>query len=154
MFRLFYNKTALLNFSKFRSSHRRCSAKKGVLKNFCKFHRKTPMLESLFDKFAGLNDCNLIRKRLQHRCFPKAPFLRIIWKRLLLKICKLNSSAGISLWICQTLFRIVILQSTSNLCDHSVCMCPEKIVTEVWSSGNYMKTNQKTNIGHISSHNE
>ena len=27
------------------------------------------MLESLFDKFAGLNACNFIKKRHQHVCF-------------------------------------------------------------------------------------
>ena len=32
----------------FRSSHRRCSVKKGVLRNFTKFTRKTPVPESLF----------------------------------------------------------------------------------------------------------
>ena len=36
-----------------RSSHRRCSFKKGILKIF-----------------AGLQGCNFIKKRLLHRCFP------------------------------------------------------------------------------------
>ena len=36
---------------------------------FGEFHWKSPVLESLFDK--GLKkDCNLIKRRLQHRCFP------------------------------------------------------------------------------------
>ena len=39
----------------------------GVLKIFCKFHRKTSMLESLFNKVSGLK---FIKKKLQHRCFP------------------------------------------------------------------------------------
>ena len=34
-----------------------------------KIHRKTPVFESLFNKVAGLNPCNFIKKRLQHRCF-------------------------------------------------------------------------------------
>ena len=38
----------------FRSSQRRCSVKKGGLKLFCKFLRKTLVLESLFNKFASL----------------------------------------------------------------------------------------------------
>ena len=29
-----------------------------------------PVLESLFNKVAGLKTCNFIRKRLRHRCFP------------------------------------------------------------------------------------
>ena len=44
----------------------------------CKFHRKAPVLESLFNKVASPRDCNFIKKRLQHRCFPAkfASFLR------------------------------------------------------------------------------
>ena len=49
-------------FSLFRSSHQRCSVKKGALKKICKFHRKTSVLESL-------QACNFIKKRLQHWCF-------------------------------------------------------------------------------------
>ena len=42
----------------------------GVLKNFRKFHRKTPVLEP--------QTCNFIQKRFQHMCFPVkfAKFLR------------------------------------------------------------------------------
>ena len=43
---------------------RRCYSK------FRKFHRKTPVLESLFKKVAGLHACDFIKKRFQHRCFP------------------------------------------------------------------------------------
>ena len=37
---------------------------------FHKIHWKTPVLESLFNKVAGLKAYNLIKKRLRHRCFP------------------------------------------------------------------------------------
>ena len=42
-------------------------------------HRKTPLLESLFNYVAGLKACHFIKKRLQRRCFPVfiAKFLRI-----------------------------------------------------------------------------
>ena len=30
---------------------------------------KTPVLKSLFDKVAGFQVCNFIKKRLQHSCF-------------------------------------------------------------------------------------
>ena len=40
---------------------------KHVLKGVLKFQRKTPMVESLFYKVEA---CNLIKKRLHHRCFP------------------------------------------------------------------------------------
>ena len=42
----------------------RCSEK------FCKFHRKISVLESFFNKAAGLEACNPIKARLRHRCFP------------------------------------------------------------------------------------
>ena len=44
--------------------------KKTVLKYI---HKKTPLLELLFNKVAGLKDWkdwNFIKKRLQRRCFP------------------------------------------------------------------------------------
>ena len=43
-----------------------------------KFHKKTPVLESLFNKVLDLQTCKFIKKRLQHRCFPVkfAKFLR------------------------------------------------------------------------------
>ena len=42
----------------------RCSLK---LRNI---HRKTTMLESRSDKVAGLEACNLNKKRFRHWCFP------------------------------------------------------------------------------------
>ena len=51
------------------------------------------VFESLFNKLAGLKGCNLIKKRLEHRCFPvkftnflRTPILNNICKRLLLNI--------------------------------------------------------------------
>ena len=41
----------------------------GVLKNFTIFTGKY-VLGSLFDKAAGLQVCNFLKKRLQHKCFP------------------------------------------------------------------------------------
>ena len=41
----------------------------GVLKNFCNIHKKTPVLDLLFNKVTELEACNCIKKRLQHRCF-------------------------------------------------------------------------------------
>ena len=60
--------------SAYRSSHYSDSIKKAVRN----IHRKMPLLESLFNKVAGLLACNFIKKRLQHRCFPVnvAKFLR------------------------------------------------------------------------------
>ena len=71
---------------------KRCSLK------FHKFHRKTPVLESLFNGVPGLKACDFIEKRLQHRCFPvkfakylRRPILKNICKRLLLNCILLTS---------------------------------------------------------------
>ena len=53
-----------------KSSHWRCSVKKGVLRNFSNIHRKTPVPETFFNKVAGLTPVTLFKKRLWHRCFP------------------------------------------------------------------------------------
>ena len=41
-------------------------------------HKKTPVLESLYNKFAGLKAFDFIKRKLQHRCFSvdTARFLR------------------------------------------------------------------------------
>ena len=56
-------------------------------------YRKTSVLESLFNKVADLQDCNVIKMRLQHRCFSvniakyfRAAILKIICGRLLLSL--------------------------------------------------------------------
>ena len=63
----------------FRSSHRRSSVKKNVLRNIAKFTRKHLCQSLFFHKVAGLIPANLLKKRLWHRCFPEnfAEFLRI-----------------------------------------------------------------------------
>ena len=61
-----------------RSSHRMCSVKRGVLK-LLKFHGKTPVLESLFNKVASL--------RLQHRCLP-VKFVKFLRTSILKNICE------------------------------------------------------------------
>ena len=79
-------------FPTFRSSHWRCSVKKGVLRNFAKFTEKH-LCESLFlNKVAGLRPATLLKKRLWYRCFPvnfakflTKPFLKNTSWRLLLK---------------------------------------------------------------------
>ena len=54
----------------FRSSRSQMLLKIGVLKRFCKFQRKTPVMEYLLNKFVGLKACNFINKRFHHKCFP------------------------------------------------------------------------------------
>ena len=76
----------------FRSSHRRCSVKKGVLRNFAKFTVKHLSQSLFFNKVADLNfakftgkhlcrslyfnkvaslgPATLLKRKLWHRCFP------------------------------------------------------------------------------------
>ena len=51
-----------------RSSHRRCTIKKLLLK-ISQSLQETPVLKSLFRKVAGLKVCNFIKKRPQRKCF-------------------------------------------------------------------------------------
>ena len=62
---------------------KRCSQK------FRNIHKKTPVLESLFNNVTALQVWNFVKKRLQHRCFPvnNAKFLRT---PILKKICWLG----------------------------------------------------------------
>ena len=64
----------------FRSSYRKCSVKKGVLKNFENFTEKH-LCWSL------LQACNFIKKRLQHWCFP-VKFAKFSRTSILTKICE------------------------------------------------------------------
>ena len=84
-----------------RGSHRRCSVKKGVFKNFRNFTGKHLCWSLFFNKVAGVRpEKKRIKKRLQHRCFavkfPKflrTPILRNICEGLLLNeelICRFD----------------------------------------------------------------
>ena len=59
-----------------------CSSKQIFLK-LGKFQRKAPVLECLYNKVAGSQARNVIKKRLQKRCFPVkfAKFLRTPFSR-------------------------------------------------------------------------
>ena len=61
-----------------RSSHQRCSIRKGIFRNFAKFTGKHLCQSIFFNKVAGLRPATLLKKRLWHRCFPAnfAKFLR------------------------------------------------------------------------------
>ena len=53
----------------YRSSHLRCSVKKGALKNSAKFTGKHLCQTLFLNKVAGLIPAALWKKRLWHRCF-------------------------------------------------------------------------------------
>ena len=54
----------------FRSSHRRCSVRKDVLRNFTKFTGKHLYQSLFFNKVAAPRPAVLLKKRLWQRCFP------------------------------------------------------------------------------------
>ena len=78
------------NFSTtFRSSHPRCFIKKAFLKHFVVFKGKHLCWRLFFNKVAGHQSCNFIKKRLQHRYFLvnigkciRRPILKNISERL------------------------------------------------------------------------
>ena len=53
-----------------RSSHLRCSVRKGVLRNFAKFTGKHLCESLFFNKISGLRPAILFKKRFWHRYFP------------------------------------------------------------------------------------
>ena len=67
---------------------------------------KRPVLESLFNKVAGLA-CNVIKKRLQHRSFP-VKFAKILRSTILKNIFQ-------RLLLCKQIFDKVILTGYYNL---------------------------------------
>ena len=80
---------------KIRSSHWRCSVRKGVLRNFVQFTRKHLFQSLIFDKVAGMRPATLLKMRLWYRYFPvnfakflRAPFLQNTSGRLLLKTAR------------------------------------------------------------------
>ena len=91
---LLFQKNKTTRFSKiYRSSHRRCSMKEGVLKNCAKFTGKHLCQSPFFNKVAGLWRGILLKKTLWHRCFPvnfakfiRTPFLQNTTGRLLLNL--------------------------------------------------------------------
>ena len=80
-----------LNLNVNRSSHRSCSVRKVVLRNFAKFTWKHLCPSLFFNKVAGLRPATLLKRRLWHRCLPvnfvkflRTPFLQNTPGRLLL----------------------------------------------------------------------
>ena len=74
-----------------RSSHQRCSIKKGALRNFAKFTGKHLCQSLFFNKVVNFKVATLLKKRLWHRCLPvnftkflRTPFLQNAVGRLLL----------------------------------------------------------------------
>ena len=87
-------------------------------KSFANFTGKEPVFDSLFNKVAGPQAGNFIKKKLQCRCFPvkfekfsKAPFFTEHLRWLLFKISNSNN-----LTICLKIFHHYSLRTT-NICS-------------------------------------
>ena len=91
-----------------RSSHRRCSVRKDVLRNFAKFTGK--------HLCQGLKPAPFLKKRLWHRCFPgnsakflKTPFLQnTSGKLLLFRVNRVSDYYAKSIYIKVFLWIIVL----------------------------------------------
>ena len=77
----------------YRSSHGRCSVKKGVPRNFAKFTGKQLCRRLFFNKVAGLGFATLLTKNFWYRFFPvnfakflRTPFIQNTSGRLLLEL--------------------------------------------------------------------
>ena len=64
--------------SHYRSSHRRWSIKKGLLKNFKEFTGKRLCQILFFNEVAGPGLHPLLKKRLRHRCFLRVNFPKFL----------------------------------------------------------------------------
>ena len=98
-----WNKQLLIIQTNFRSSHQRCSVRKGVLRNFAKFTGKHLRQSLFFNKVAVLRPATLLKKRLWHRCFPvnfakflRTPFLQNTSGRMLLKFPVLKTRTRVA----------------------------------------------------------
>ena len=72
-----------------RSSHQRCSARKGLLRNFSKFTGKHLCQVLFYNKVGDSKPATLSKMRLWHRCFPMnfAKFIRTPFHRTPLNYC-------------------------------------------------------------------
>ena len=70
----------------------------GVLKNFANIHRKTTVLESLFNKVAGRKACNFIKKETPTQAF-SVEYCQIFKKSYFYRAPLVAASGLNGLWI-------------------------------------------------------
>ena len=114
-----------------RSSHRRCSVRKGVLRNFGKFTEKYLCQRLFFNKVAGLKPATLLKNRFWHRCFPvsfakflRTPFLQNTSGQLLLSVEKVvlkNFAIFTGMHLCWGLFLIREKESPTQVLSWEYC---------------------------------
>ena len=97
----------LLVANLFRSSHRKYSVRKNVLRNFAKFTRKHMSQSLFFNKVSGLRPPNLLKKRPWLRRFPMnfAKFLRTTFLTEHFRWYQLRNIDGHHGWPTKKIFR-------------------------------------------------
>ena len=100
VFWIVQSRGTLTKLGALRSSHRRCSVRKVVLRNFANFTGKHLCQSLFFNKIADLRPATLFRKRLWHRCFPVnfVKFLRTPFYRISLGDCSMSFKICLFPW--------------------------------------------------------
>ena len=100
-----------------RSSHQRCSVKKGVLRNLAKFTGKHLCQSLYFDNVAGLRAATLLKQILLHRCnFIKIDTPAQVFSCEFCQISKNTFSYTSGGCFCRGIFRTL-----SNIQDGAFC---------------------------------
>ena len=112
-------------FQKYKSSRSKIYLRIGVLKNFAIFTGRHLCWCLFFNEYAGLNACNFIKNRLQHKFFPVkfVKFLRTLFftehvrwlfleisyeLSLSLSLLHLRTMNGVISWALQRLFHFTV----------------------------------------------
>ena len=95
------NKIIKLWLASLKSSHRRCSVRKGVLRNFAIFTGKHLYQSLFFNKVAGLRSATLLKTRLWRRCF-SVTFAKFLSLQSTSGWLLLNSGNHLSSYLCNS----------------------------------------------------
>ena len=124
-------------------SHRGCSARKVVLRNFTNLTGKHLWQSLLFHKVVGLRTATLLKKRLWHRCFSvnfakflKTPFFTEHLQGLLLS----RSSQS------KMFFEIGVLKNFATFTEELLCWILFFIQFQALRPATLLKTNSNTGV--------
>ena len=128
-----------------RSSHRRCSVKKGVVRNFATFTGQHLCQSLFFNKVAGLRPTTLLKNRLWHRSFPvnsgkfwRTPFLQNTSERLLPSLGPAQVQLRSITWL--TYFQVFIPVPSNELLSFSNSFLEKRGSVEYKRSCNFLGT--------------
>ena len=113
------NELSIAHFSSNRRSQRKCSVRKGVLRNFAKLTRKHPCQSLFFNK--GARACNFIKKETVAQLF-SCEFCEISTSTIFTEHLRATASLVRKLRICSHLLKKSLME---NLCHifHQMTMC-------------------------------